>query len=191
MFISPYHSYWRWCWCPLKIMLLPAFVITQILICFLRWPPLMVATSLTGPCWLLGSPSFIGSLPEFLLLPKAWMSFHRTWRSLKGHFPGWVCCVWSAHCNAHQAWSGLQPACLLLWVWHLTDIWVLPFILFIWGPEAQTSEIQTTTILCLLYLTPILVFHHIYWFTVTSAYHYQILINNWEKSEFQTQENGH
>lgn len=53
------------------------------------------------------------------------MSFHMTWRSLKGHWSGLVCSFGSACCSAFHGTSVLQPVYLLPCLLHLANVWAL------------------------------------------------------------------
>lgn len=93
----------------------------------------------------------------------------------------------SAHSNAHYDTFVLRPAYLILFI-ASGRCFGPAFMISIWGCVARTSETRMAMMLCLL--CPALFLHCRYCSTVTSEYHYQFLVHNWENPKFRHMEAG-
>lgn len=104
------------------------------------------------------------------------MSFHMTWRSLKGHWSGFECSFGSACCSAFHGTSVLQPVYLLPCLLHLANVWALT----LGSPSEECGSYLRNTDghEALSSCPPTLCTHCMYGFTLTSAYHCQFVVHN-------------
>lgn len=160
----------QWCWCSLNSFFLfssphkslPSF-----------WDDLSPWQPQDTLDWVSVGKSFFSSwCPWILMATKTWMSFHMTWRSLKGHWSGLVCSVCFVWLSSMQCppWHVCSPTYIFATMFGASGRCLGPdFRISIWGVWLIAQKHRWPW--GFVFLPATLCPPCIYCFTLTSAYH--------------------